>query len=522
MERQKNQGDICWIASGFLIASDVLASQRSRGSVNDRIQVAVMGMGGRGGELMSFSSKKGVEVVVLCDPDETRMRTWGTTLETAPNKQRLQHLPEPQGMHSLRSICQLALAVCLLLLPPAAADDGRAFDTRGGTALPPVAEMLAAKDWYFDRAVHPETHLIYARVNLDDPHRWKNTVFPKPDDIRNKVNNDSEIPNLSNCPYAGGIFLGQLVDIYSLTRDERCFPQAHVVFDGLKRLAEVSERKGFIARGVLPGDPTKAHFLNSSVDQYTLYVYGFYKYYFSPLAGEEEKAHIRRILAEISEMIERDGTILATNGIPTWVSDIEAIRADRSSRMLEVYLVSHAVTGDPHWRDVYLEKVREAQHRRLRTILDPQLIRFQYMPRDLKYGPDHVGWASLWQSQYSLVPLFELERDIPLKTAYLEAMRVHGQIAERYRGNGAELIIPMLAENRHCFSPVDSSPETLRRWEDLKRKTIEALTNAKRWRVEMPRSTRIGSELTHVGNSMMAEAEVFWTGWARGVFRPGQ
>jgi len=261
----------------------------------------------------------------------------------------------------------------------------------------------------------------------------------------------------------------------------------------------VSERKGFNARGVLPAIHTKAPSLNSSVDQYTLYVYGFYKYYFSPLAGEEEKAHIRRILAEISEMIERDGTILATNGIPTWVSDIEAIRADRSSRMLEVYLVSHAVTGDPHWRDVYLEKVREAQHRRLRTILDPQLIRFQYMPRDLKYGPDHVGWASLWQSQYSLVPLFELERDIPLKTAYLEAMRVHGQIAERYRGNGAELIIPMLAENRHCFSPVDSSPETLPLGRP-KAKTIEALTQRQALACRNAQKQRIGSEFTHVGN----------------------
>lgn len=425
-------------------------------------------------------------------------------------------------MHSLRSVRQVTLAVCALLTPAAAAER-LAFDTRGGSALPTVKQMLAAKDWFFDRAVHPETHLIYARVNLDDPGRWKNIAFPKPEEIRGKANDDAEIPNLSNCPYAGGIFLGQLVDIYSLTQDESCFHQARVVFDGLKRLSEASERKGFIARGILPGDPTKAHFLNSSVDQYTYYVYGLYKYYFSPLADDEEKGHIRRILTEICEMVERDGTILATNGIPAWVSDIEAIRADRSSRILELYLVTHAISGDPHWREVYLEKVREAGRRRLRTILDPHLIRFQYAPRDHKYGADHVGWVALWQTQYSLVPLFDLEPEIPLKTAYLEAMRVHAQIAERYGGSGPELIIPMLAENRHAFAPVDPSPETLRRWERLKLKTIEALTSAERWRIDMPtQRSPLGPGLTHVGLSSVAEAEVYWTAWARGVFRPEQ
>jgi hypothetical protein len=85
-------------------------------------------------------------------------------------------------------------------------------------------------------------------------------------------------------------------------------------------------------------------------------------------------------MAEICAMIEHDGTILASNGAPAFVSDIEAIRCDRSSRMLEVFLVGYDITGDKHLRDVYLKKVREGNYGRLRSILDPKEIRWTYAP----------------------------------------------------------------------------------------------------------------------------------------------
>ncbi len=114
------------------------------------------------------------------------------------------------------------------------------------------------------------------------------------------------------------------------------------------------------APGLLPGDPTGAHFLNSSVDQYTFWVYGMYKYFHSGMAGEAEKRQMRDALADICLAIERDGTILATNGAPGGVSDIEAIRADRSSRLLAVLLVAHDITGDLQWRELYWRRCAKA------------------------------------------------------------------------------------------------------------------------------------------------------------------
>lgn len=385
--------------------------------------------------------------------------------------------------------------------------------------LPSLAEAIAAKNWFFERAVHPETKLIYSRVDLNDPDLWRKVRFVSPDAVRGKTNNDSEVPNLSNCAGAGGIFLGQLADIFSATRDEDCRRQAHVVFSGLKGLAEASERPGFIARGLLPGDPTRAHFQNSSVDQYTFYVYGLYKYFHSPLAGPEEKAAMRRIMHDICTMIERDGSILGTNGAPAWVSDIEAIRSDRSSRLLEMYLVGHAVTGNPHWRHVYLSKLREANYGRLRSVLDPMQLRFTYVPRDLARGSEYADIATIWQTQYSLVPLFELEMEPPLRAAWLEAMRTAARIAQRYGGGGPELQIIMLAQNRAIGGDL-VTPEERRHHDELKRRVAELIQRTPRSQADMPKGSVLAASMAHFGVSWLGVMDAYWTGIARKVFSP--
>jgi predicted dehydrogenase len=54
---------------------------------NDRIRIAIMGMGGRGGDLMTSSFKlNGIEVAAICDPDESRMRTWAASHEALSDR----------------------------------------------------------------------------------------------------------------------------------------------------------------------------------------------------------------------------------------------------------------------------------------------------------------------------------------------------------------------------------------------------------------------------------------------------
>lgn len=70
-----------------LAASPLIGASRGWMGANDRIRVAVMGMGGRGGNLMTLSAKaQNVEVAAICDPDESRMRQWAASLEALTNR----------------------------------------------------------------------------------------------------------------------------------------------------------------------------------------------------------------------------------------------------------------------------------------------------------------------------------------------------------------------------------------------------------------------------------------------------
>jgi hypothetical protein len=67
-------------------------------------------------------------------------------------------------------------------------------------------------------------------------------------------------------------------------------------------------------------------------------------------------------------MIEKNGTILNKNGTSTSGAHVQAVRSDRSSRFLEIFLVGYDVTGDKYWRDSYLEKSTDSKYGRIRSL----------------------------------------------------------------------------------------------------------------------------------------------------------
>jgi predicted dehydrogenase len=60
---------------------------RGQAGANDRIRVAIIGLGWRGGELMELLSRtNGVEVATFCDPDEQRMEEKGSKFQSLTGK----------------------------------------------------------------------------------------------------------------------------------------------------------------------------------------------------------------------------------------------------------------------------------------------------------------------------------------------------------------------------------------------------------------------------------------------------
>ncbi len=74
--------------SGIAAAgTSLIGNSKSWAGANEKVGIAQIGMGGRGGELMLHWAKlDGAEVRTICDPDERRMERWGEEHQKAAGK----------------------------------------------------------------------------------------------------------------------------------------------------------------------------------------------------------------------------------------------------------------------------------------------------------------------------------------------------------------------------------------------------------------------------------------------------
>jgi len=268
--------------------------------------------------------------------------------------------------------------------------------------------------------IHPELNIIYdCMASPQEKDRWG--FLPTVEEVRaNQPDACGWKTGMENCALSGGIYLAGMVYRYEVTGRPEHAADARRIYEGLRLLATVPKSKGFIARGLLPDG--KTYYINSSVDQYTLYVFGIWTYYHSSIATDREKTEIRSIMHEVCNRIERDGfTINTDQGTPALVCEIGVIRSDRSSRLLEIYLVGYDIIGNEHWLDIYREKTAENNYARVTSVTDPAQV-------SSPYGTAQMAVFALLQNQASLIPLLELESSILLKAAYLEAIRTTAKV----------------------------------------------------------------------------------------------
>lgn len=212
----------------------------------------------------------------------------------------------------------------------------------------------------FDRFFCPGTQLFYDFVIDDENNAWHH--LPSIREIR------ASIPNpcgwgtgMEDSTLNGGSALDALVAAYSVTGDERIRMYVDAVFDGLVRCASFAEAQGFVARSVSPCDG-KTHYIESSRDQYTHWIYGALRLYDSPLCCEMQRRKIRRILTDIAEkcvrdvvpendhhMTRSDGTVGLAGKMWDGVGTHEALRLPM------FYLAAYHVTGEVRFWEKYCE-----------------------------------------------------------------------------------------------------------------------------------------------------------------------
>ena len=128
---------------------------------------------------------------------------------------------------------------------------------------------------------------------------------------------------------------------------------------------------GFVARSVSPYDG-KSHYIESSRDQYTHFVYSLLRYYFSDLSDASTKERIRNALVAVAEkckrevipendfnMLREDGSIGKVNKM--WGD----IGAHERMRLPMFYLAAYKVSGDAGYFELYRKYRDEALEKSL-------------------------------------------------------------------------------------------------------------------------------------------------------------
>ncbi len=277
-------------------------------------------------------------------------------------------------------------------------------------------KMEGLHEYIREHFYNPDLNIFYEYTNpKEEIGRWSH--LPTKEEIAAaKPNPSGWRTGMEDGALNGSAYLAGMIYRYEVTGDPEHAEEVRKIFQGLVLLGTVSKEKGFIARSVLPDG--KSFYPASSVDQYTMYVFGMWLYYNSNIASDKEKALIREMINDICTRIEKDSfKILSAKGETVTYGNIGSTYTDRASRLLEVLLAGYYITDEEHWLNIYQEKLQEKSYRRLKNTLLPSVL-------------EKCEAYTVLQNQVSLITLFELEKEIPIRSAYLCALNLNAKVAE--------------------------------------------------------------------------------------------
>ena len=332
----------------------------------------------------------------------------------------------------------------------------------------------------FRRFFCPDTELFYDFV-IDDGNAWHH--LPSVEDIKASVPNPCGWgTGMEDSALNGGTLMDALVSAYALTGDGRIKAYADKVFSGLLGCAMDD---GFIARSISPFD-RKSHYIESSRDQYTHWIYAMVHFLNSELSSESQREQIKKVLVEFAEKAEHDLTpdntyhsLLDDEGKPSLVCYMkgEMINRHESLRTAMIYMAAYAVTNDKHW----LEKYRDERAWGLEFA---ELI-------DLEKGHVFQRSFALMQMQLSVRLIYDYEEDEAYKARYKALL---DKVAE-----GCEHFILTSVEWLKGFE----MPQTVIAWQDCPKEFIGTENNPYGYEVIMPNvyAASNGEAMWHLRNA---------------------
>mgnify|MGYP002638942974 CR=1 FL=1 len=104
-----------------------------------------------------------------------------------------------------------------------------------------------------------------------------------------------------------GTFLDACLCRHELKQDKESEITAHRLVSGMLRCAFSAYTEGFLPRSVILQDG-EGHYIDSSRDQYTMFVYGAYRYVHSDICESREREALARVLTGFARRAEQNVT----------------------------------------------------------------------------------------------------------------------------------------------------------------------------------------------------------------------
>lgn len=285
-------------------------------------------------------------------------------------------------------------------------------------------KINTAWSFIFDKLVHPNTNQIYdyrTSEDADGPFRH----LPTPEEMEKCIPNPCGWrTGMEDSDINGGIMLDATLDRIDVTGDRTLTRYIDTLYEGLMLNTRVSKQTGFLARAVHPIDK-KSHYINSSRDQYTHWIYAMSHYYDSGLCNEARKEEIRRALVSFAEKAEKDVTdendmsLVREDGKPALVCRMvgEKVGWHETNRLPMFYLAAYHVSQDSHWLDMY------------RSVRDWAIDKAEQIKFDMNF---YKSVFALMQMQISLRLLYDCETDESYRERYKKLMHRVAEGTEPY------------------------------------------------------------------------------------------
>lgn len=257
-----------------------------------------------------------------------------------------------------------------------------------------------AWDYITKRLLHEKTNLIYDHILRDED-------FPSPEETKNSYPNPCGYgTDMEDSMISAATMLDACLLRYEKKKDSNSAEIAHRLVDGMIKCAGSAYTEGFLPRSVTPLDG-ESHYINSSIDQYTLFIFGAHRYINSPLCTSEEKNSLTRILegfakrAEANMTAENNFDMLRDDGRKSHVTTMwgESLGNHEYLRLPMIYLAAWEAGKNGHWLDMYREIRDKAYERSLPMTEYWHLYTLQQMQASVRLCYD-ADPDSGWREKY--------------------------------------------------------------------------------------------------------------------------